>query len=450
MSLLDAVGAEQRGPAHSWFVHQVNHNGGRSLMDGQRPKGKSFDISKWEVRRAYLKVAANKGAAGVDGVDLEVFESDLDNNLYRIWNRMSSGSYFPPPVKAVEIPKPHGCGMRMLGVPTIGDRIAQTVVAARIEAVVEPKFHPDSYGYRPGKSQIDAVGACRERCWRYDWVVEFDLRKFFDTVPHDRVLAAVEANTDLPWVVLYVRRWLTAPIQRPDGHLAQRGCGTPQGSAVSPVLANLFLHYALDLWLGREFPDCPWERYADDAVVHCRTRAQAEAVLAALRQRMEQVGLALHPDKTNIVYCRDGRRTGSWEGPTSFTFLGFTFRARSVQDKYRRRLSGFNPAVSDDALKKMSAEVRSWQLHRRTNLTEWELARAINPIVTGWMTYYGSFYRSALYPLLARINYYLVRWSRKKFKRLGTWKSAMRQWRRIQRQYPRFFAQWQWVTGVWW
>ena len=286
-------------------------------MGEHKSSGKPFGISKQEVWQAYQKVAANKGAAGVDGVSLAEFESDLKGNLYKIWNRMSSGSYFPPPVKAVEIPKAHGAGTRVPGVPTIGDRIAQTVVAGRIEAEVEPKFQPDSYGYRPRKSALDAVGRCRERCWKYDWVIDLDVRKFFDTVPWDRILAAVEASTALPWVILYVKRWLAAPIRMPDGTLAERDRGTPQGSAVSPVLANLFMHYAFDLWLVREFPGCPFERYADDAVVHCRTKARAELVLDRLRKRMEQAGVGLHPEKTRIVYCKDGKGAARTSTPSS-------------------------------------------------------------------------------------------------------------------------------------
>ena len=266
---------------------------------------KPFEISKWEVWRAYEKVKANKGGPGVDGVDLAAFEEDLQNNLYKIWNRMSSGSYFPPPVRAVEIPKPHGGGTRILGVPTVGDRIAQTVVAARLEEKVEPIFHPDSYGYRPGRSPLDAVGACRARCWEYDWVIDLDVQKFFDSVSWDLVVKAVAAHTDLPWVLLYVKRWLAAPMQLSDGTLHDRDRGTPQGSAISPVLANLFLHYAFDAWMARNFPDVPFERFADDAVVHCVSQQQAEQVRAAIEDRMVEVGLRLHPDKTKIVYCQD-------------------------------------------------------------------------------------------------------------------------------------------------
>jgi len=409
---------------------------------------KPFDISKQEVWQAYQKVAANKGAAGVDGVDLAEFEADLKGNLYKIWNRMSSGSYFPPPVRAVEIPKAHGAGTRMLGVPTIGDRIAQTVVAARIEAVVETKFHPDSYGYRPRRGALDAVGKCRERCWKYDWVIDLDVRKFFDTVPWDRIIAAVEANTALPWVILYVKRWLAAPIRMPDGTLAERDCGTPQGSAVSPVLANLFMHYAFDLWMAREFPVCPFERYADDAVVHCKSLAQARFVLDRLRRRMEQVGVSLHPEKTRIVYCKDGKRRGSHEH-TEFTFLGFTFRARGVRAGNGNVFTGFVPAASKEAIKKMSEKVRSWRLHTLTGHTMDEIAHAVNPVIRGWMQYYGAFYKTELYPLLYRISGYLVRWIRKKYRRLKTFAKAHETWKRVTLQYPTLFAHWQWIHGFW-
>jgi len=409
--------------------------------------GKPFDISKWEVWEAWERVKANKGAPGVDGRSVEDFEKDLKNNLYKIWNRMSSGSYFPPPVRAVEIPKSHGGGTRILGVPTVADRIAQTVVARRLEARAEPAFHPDSYGYRPGRSALDAVDRCRRRCWKTNWVIDLDIQKFFDSVRWDLVVKAVEANTDLPWVVLYVKRWLEAPVQLPDGTLQKRDRGTPQGSAVSPVLANLFLHYAFDLWMAREFPAVAFERYVDDAVVHCKSETQARAVRAAIAERMEQVGLRLHPDKTKIVYCQDGKRRGSYEH-ISFTFLGFTFQQRRVRDKNEKQFSSFNPAISKDALKRLGAEVRSWRLHLRTGHTFAELARAINPVVRGWMQYYGAFYRSAMYRLLSRINAYLVRWIRKKYKRLQARKKAMECWRGITERYPRMFAHWQWTPSV--
>jgi RNA-directed DNA polymerase len=230
------------------------------------PEGKPFQIPKRLVWEAYKSVKANKGAAGVDGQSIEDFEKDLKDNLYKIWNRMSSGTYFPPPVRAVEIPKPHGGGTRILGVPTVADRIAQTVAALQLQPRMESIFHDDSYGYRPGRSPLDAVARCRERCWKKDWVIDLDVAKFFDSVDHDLMVRAVEASTDQKWVVLYVKRWLKAPIQMPDGRVAERDRGTPQGSAVSPVLANLFMHYAFDSWLEREFPAVEFERFADDGV----------------------------------------------------------------------------------------------------------------------------------------------------------------------------------------
>ena len=416
-------------------------------MDELKSPGKPFEISKRAVWEAWEKVRANKGAPGVDGESVADFEKDLKGNLYKIWNRMSSGTYFPPPVRAVEVAKAHGPGTRILGVPTVADRIAQTVVAGVLEERAERLFHPDSYGYRPKRSALDAVAACRRRCWETDWVIDLDIRKFFDSVPWDLVVKAVQANTNLPWVVLYVRRWLQAPLRLPDGTLRQRDRGTPQGSSVSPVLANLFLHYALDAWMAREFPGVRFERYVDDAVVHCVSQAQARMVLVALQERMAQVGLTLHPDKTRIVYCKDGRRTGSYEH-TSFTVLGYTFRARGVRTKTGRMMTGFNPAISKDALNKISAQVRSWGLHRRTGLSEADLARWINPIVRGWMNYYGAFYRSALYPLLTRINAYLLRWLRKKHPRLRGRKKAQDAWARACQQRPRYFAHWAWVMTI--
>lgn len=408
-----------------------------------KASAKPFDISKREVWDAWVKVRGNKGAAGVDGVSIEEFEKDLKSNLYKVWNRMSSGTYFPPEVKAVPIPKANGAGTRILGVPTVADRVAQTVVATHLVDRVERVFHPDSYGYRPGRSALEAVASCRRRCWKYDWVVEFDIRRFFDTVPWDKVVAAVEAHTDARWVVLYVRRWLAAGLRLPDGSTAERRQGTAQGSAVSPVLANLFLHYAFDMWMGRALPGCPFERYADDAVIHCRTLAEARTVLAALRTRMTEVGLELHPDKTRIVYCKDNNRRQDF--PTvEFTFLGYTFRPRGAKDKRGEIFTAFLPAISNDALKQLSRRVKSWRLHKRTNEGAADLARMINPVVRGWLAYYGRFYHSALSRLLYRINTYLLRWIRKKY-RVG-WKDAVRRMTRGYRRRPAAFAHWTWAA----
>ncbi|MFE7404452.1 group II intron reverse transcriptase/maturase [Streptomyces sp. NPDC057557] len=411
-------------------------------MGRLKSQAKPFEISKWEVKEAWEDVRVNKGAPGVDGESIDEFEKDLRNNLYKVWNRMSSGSYFPSPVRAVEIPKPHGGGTRMLGIPRVADRVAQTVVARHLMRRVDPNFHPDSYGYRPGRSALDAVGACRERCWKRDWAIEIDIRKFFDSVRWDLLVKAVEAHTDAVWVNLYVRRWLATPLQLPDGSLLERERGTPQGAPVSPVLANLFLHYAFDTWMSREFPTVTFERYADDAVLHCVTERQARQVLAALRNRMEEVGLELHPAKTRIVYCRDAKRRGSYEH-MEFTFLGYTFRARASRTSQSgQTFLSFSPAISKDALKKISAEVRSWRLQHRTGSTLTDLARRINPVVAGWLNYYGRFGRWVLIPFLQRINAYLVRWIRRKYRRLAPLRKAIAKFQEIAQRYPRMFAHW--------
>ncbi|MFE6904480.1 group II intron reverse transcriptase/maturase [Streptomyces sp. NPDC057717] len=412
----------------------------------QTSGSKSFEISKHLVFEAYLRVKANKGAAGVDGESIEQFEVDLKGNLYKLWNHMSSGCYFPPPVKMVEIDKPGGRGIRVLGVPTVADRIAQTVVAMVLEPLVEPVFHPDSYGYRPRRSALDAVAACRERCWKTDWVIDMDIRGFFDNLDHDLVLRAVGHHTDQRWVLLYVERWLKAPLQRRDGSLQARFRGSPQGSAVSPVLSNLFMHYAFDMWMARQYPGVHFERYCDDVVVHCRNEAQAHQVRQAIGGRLAECGgLELHPDKTRIVYCKDRNRCGSAEH-TSFTFLGYGFRVRRLRTKRGDYFFGFNPAVSDEAAKQIRMQIRHWRLHLRSDTTLEELAREINPVVRGWINYFGRFHPSALLSTLNRINDYLVRWLVRKYKRFKRKRARAREaLSRHARRFPGLFAHWKLV-----
>lgn len=407
---------------------------------------KSFEISKHLVYEAYRRVKANKGAAGVDGQSIEQFEQDLKGNLYKLWNRMSSGCYFPPPVRMVEIPKPAGKGVRVLGVPSVADRIAQTVAAMALEPEVEKIFHPDSYGYRPGKSALDAVGACRQRCRNTDWVVDLDIKGFFDNLDHDLVLKAVAHHTDQRRILLYVRRWLKAPLQQPDGTLVARDRGSPQGSAISPLLANLFMHYAFDAWMARIFPAVRFERYCDDVVVHCRSEAEAHRVREAIAQRLDVCGgLQLHPDKTRIVYCQDDKRRGSYEH-TSFTFLGYGFRVRKVRTKQGSYFFSFNPAISDEAAKRVRAQIRSWRLHLRSGSSLKDLAREINAVVRGWINYYGRYYPSALVPSLNRINDYLVRWTVQKYKRYRRrWMRARDALGRAATLYPGLFAHWKLV-----
>jgi len=410
-------------------------------MDGPPLKVKSFEISKRLVFQAWEKVQANQGAPGVDAVSITEFGSAQRDNLYKLWNRMSSGSYFPGPVRAVEIPKDHGAGVRTLGVPNVADRVAQTAASMLLEATLEPIFHPDSYGYRPGRSAHDALAAARQRCWKQDWIVDFDIRAFFDSVPHDLMLKAVAHHTDERWVLLYIKRWLKAPMQMPDGTLVAREKGTPQGSPISPLLANLFMHYAFDTWIAREFPGCPFERYADDCVAHCDTEDQARTLRAAIATRLQAVGLELHPEKTKVVYCKDGRRRGNAEH-TSFDFLGYTFRARRANGR-RGLFVGFMPAMSQKARTAVGRTIRAWHLNRRTGTDLSSLARVLNAQIRGWINFYGAFYRSELYSLAMRINEHLVRWAMQKFKRLRGNPTRAWEWVDAVRQHqPDLFAHW--------
>ena len=406
-------------------------------------EAKPFNIPKRLVWDAYQQVRANRGAGGVDGVSLAAFEKDLKGNLYKVWNRMSSGSYHPPPVRLVEIPKDGG-GMRPLGIPTIADRVAQTVVKMVLEPAVEPKFHPDSYGYRPGRSALDAVGVARKRCWKFDWVIDLDIKAFFDSIPHDLIERAVAQHTDLAWVRLYVGRWLRAPVERPVGTREPRTKGTPQGGVASPLLANLFLHYAFDRWMHRSYPRVRFERYADDAVVHCRSEGEARAVLEAIRGRLADCGLELHPTKTKIVYCKDEDRRGEYE-QVKFDFLGYTFQPRRAKNRWGRHFVSFLPAMSTQAAKAVRRTIRQWRMaSTRNNQTLEDLARLINPAVRGWMNYYGRFYRSKCVQALRYVNVALARWARRKFKRFRRRERASMHWLgRVARRDRNLFVLWQ-------
>jgi group II intron reverse transcriptase/maturase len=321
---------------------------------------KPFDITKREVWEAYKRVKAKRGAAGVDGQSIAEFDRDLSKNLYRVWNRMASGCYFPPPVRRVDIPKGDGT-TRPLGIPTVADRIAQMVVQHRFEPVLEPLFHTDSYGYRPGRSAHDALRVARQRCWRHDWVLDLDIKGFFDNIDHELLMRAVRRHTQCRWILLYIERWLKAPVQLPDGTLMQRDRGTPQGAVISPLLANLFLHYAFDRWMQRYHSEVPFERYADDIICHCVSEAAALDLKNALSARLGACRLALSPTKTRVVYCRDANRRGVY--PTrQFDFLGYTFKPRQAMNRSGRLFTSFSPAVSDKAGKAMRTEIRSWGL----------------------------------------------------------------------------------------
>jgi RNA-directed DNA polymerase len=404
-------------------------------------RAKPYEISKKVVWEAWKQVEANHGAAGVDEESVTDFEKNVKDNLYKIWNRMSSGSYFPPPVRTVEIPKKSG-GERLLGIPTVADRVAQMVAKMYLEPVLEPNFHRDSYGYRPGKSAIQAVEVTRRRCWKYDWVLEFDIKGLFDNLDHDLLMKAVRKHTDCKWMLLYIERWLKAPFQKEDGVLVERTKGTPQGGVISPLLANLFLHYVFDKWMERNYPQVPFCRYADDGVVHCWTEAEAWLMKEVLESRFKECNLELHREKTRIIYCKDEDRRKEYS-QTSFDFLGFTFRPRRSKNRWGKPFINFSPAVSNEAGKAMRQEARRWRLHLRSDKSLEDLSKMFSPVVRGWINYYGSFYKSALYPTLRHLNRTLVRWAERKFKRLRRHQRRAEYWLgRIAQRQPWLFPHW--------
>jgi RNA-directed DNA polymerase len=405
-------------------------------------RAKPFEISKKVVWEAWKRVRANHGAAGVDEESIVDFEKGLKDNLYKIWNRMSSGCYFPPAVRTVGIPKKDK-RVRLLGIPTVSDRVAQMVAKRYLEPVLEPNFHQDSYGYRPGKSAIQAIEVTRRRCWKYDWVLEFDIKGLFDNMDWDLLMRAVRKHTDCKWMLLYIERWLKAPFHGEEGIRVARTKGTPQGGVISPLLANLFLHYVFDKWMERNYPQVPFCRYADDGVVHCRDEAEARLMKEVLENRFKECNLELHSEKTRIIYCKDDNRRE--EHPhTKFDFLGFTFRPRRSKNRWDKSFINFCPAVSNEAGKEMRQKIRRWKLHLWSDKSLEDLSRMFTPIVRGWINYYGSFYKSALYPTFGHLNRILVRWAMRKFKRLRHHLTKAVYWLgRIANRQPELFPHWQ-------
>lgn len=402
---------------------------------------KSYEISKNLIWDAYQSVKRNKGSAGVDGETIAVFEQNLKKNLYKIWNRMSSGSYFPPSVKSVPIPKKSG-GVRILGIPTVADRIAQTVVKAVLEPILEPVFHRDSFGYRPHRSAIDAVALVRKRCWEYDWVIEFDIKGLFDNISHELLMKALKKHCQIPWVLLYVKRWLEAPLEEKNGKTTVRSCGTPQGGVVSPILANLFMHYTFDKWVKVNLKSVRFCRYADDGVIHCKSKSQAEYVLRKITQRFKACGLEIHPLKTKIVYCKDINRTETHEN-IQFTFLGYTFRPRRAKDKYGRIFHNFLPAVSKDALTQMRQTIRGWHLQLKCEKDIFDLSNMFNPILRGWHNYYSRFYESEMFVIWKHVNMYLTRWLMRKYKHLAKHqRRARKKLGELSRAHSNLFIHW--------
>ena len=400
---------------------------------------KPFKISKKAVKEAFERVKANKGADGIDRQTIEEFEEKLEDNLYKIWNRMSSGTYFPKPVKAVEIPKKNG-GTRTLGIPTVEDRVAQMVARMYFEPNVEKIFYEDSYGYRPNKSAIEAVGVLRKRCWEKDWVIDFDIKGLFDNIRHDYLMEMVKRHTKEQWIILYVERWLKTPFQMQDGSIVERTAGTPQGGVISPVLANLFMHYAFDEFMSKEFPNNPWVRYADDGVINCVSLKQAKYIIKALDKRFKTFGIELNLEKTKIVYCKDSGRKGDYEN-ISFDFLGYTFKPRRAKNKQGKVFTGFLPAMSDKAQKAIRKEIRSWRLQLYTRKTIKEIAEKYNCKIRGWINYYSHYYKTEVVRTMEYIDKCLAKWVKRKYKK-RTKKQAINWLEEIGKREPMMFAHW--------
>lgn len=405
-------------------------------------KTKQFDIPKQLFVEAFKRVKVNAGAAGVDSQSIDKFEENLSGNLYKLWNRMSSGSYFPPAVKAVAIPKKSG-GERILGIPTVGDRVCQMVVKLLFEPEVEKIFLPDSYGYRPNKSAIDAIGITWQRCRKYPWVLEFDIKGLFDNIPHDLLMKAVQKHVKSKWIILYIKRWLKAEMKMPSGENVSRKQGTPQGGVISPILSNLFLHYVFDYWMTRHHPNVEWCRYADDGLLHCNSLFHANKLLSALSQRFKECGLELHPDKTRIVYCKNSNRKGK-HPHKSFDFLGYTFRERTCKNpKTGQLFTGFGPAVSKTSMKAMRLKVRRTNVRNRTDLSLDDIAMWFNPTIQGWLNYYGKYNRSELYKVWRHFNQALMAWVMKKYKPFRKRKTKAGKFlERIAKERPNLFAHW--------
>lgn len=387
-------------------------------------KTKSFAVSKEMVYNSYLKVCAKNGGAGIDKETIETFNKDLGSNLYKVWNRMSSGSYFPPPVRKVLIPKKQG-GTRPLGIPTVGDRIAQGVVKDYLEPILEPVFHVNSFGYRPGRSAHDALAQCQHNCIHYSWVVDLDIKGFFDNISHEWMMKMVSHHTQEKWILLYTERWLKAGIEQADGSNAARTKGTPQGGVISPLLANLYLHHAFDMWMSKHFPTNPFERYADDIIVHCNSEIEAQQLLTCIRERLQGFDLEVHPEKTKLVYCKNYLRKEEHEH-NSFTFLSFSFQPRSKPNTFGRhnKFMAFNAAICCKSKAFIRQRIRTVFNPRNIQVSLEQTAIKLNSKIRGWLNYYCRFNPKIAGKVFLYLNELIRRWIEEKF-RLRSKKAVM-------------------------
>lgn len=412
------------------------------IFDGQH---KTQPISRLQVNEAFKRVKANKGSSGVDGTTIEEVAANPRKYLYPLWNRMSSGCYFPKPVRQVLIPKGDG-KMRPLGIPTIVDRVAQQVIATEVEAVVDKHFHPSSYGYRPNKSAHEAIEQCRINCMKYSWVIDLDIKGFFDNIDHKLLMKAVEYYTQEKHILLYVERWLKAPVQLADGTIKHpEGKGTPQGGVISPVLANIFMDIVFDKWIAKESPNNEFERYADDIVIHCRNIKEALRLLEKVKQRLKDCKLELNQEKSKIVYCRSNQKR---QPPfkvryQKFDFLGYTFKPRVVKERGKLKM-GFSPAISQKSRSRIATELKAMDFHRWVHFPISKIAELLRLKTIGWINYYGKFRMSEMRKVFRLLHVRLVKWIRNKYRRYRKqrWYAAYKFLQRISKDYPSLFVHW--------
>ncbi|WP_345008173.1 group II intron reverse transcriptase/maturase [Snuella lapsa] len=408
----------------------------------QFEKTKSVPITKEMVWEAYLQVQRKGKSSGIDNLSMSDYDKQRHRHLYKVWNRLASGSYYPPPVLQVEIPKKNG-SIRQLGIPTISDRVAQTVIRNQIEERLEIIFHPQSYGYRPKRSAHQALEQVRKNCWKHDWVIDLDIKNFFDEIDHNKLLKALGKHVEEKWVLKYIERWLKAPLQTQKGEIIARTKGTPQGGVISPLLANLFLHYTLDVWFGRVNPAIEFVRYADDIIIHCQTQNQAEYILQRIKERLEHCGLILHPDKTKIVYCRDFKRQQKYE-KVQFDFLGYTFQPRTSKSKKTGKLFlGFDCAISIQSRSRIFEQIRKMEIPRMRCDSIVGIAHHLNPKLRGWIRYFGKYRGYSLSKVFYVLRIKLVRWARYRYKRYrNNLTNAYRWLDRVRKQFPCLFYHW--------